>query len=108
MKTPFYLDLNQLIAEQERATRLEGRTRVEIVSMAQSAVARAVREGALVRPDACERCGGSETRIEGHHPDYHRPLDVRWLCIPCHAQADARRRLRDSRRAFNASHRSAV
>ena len=38
------------------------------------------RRGKLTpQPCAC----GSEA-VEMHHPDYSRPLDVRWLCRPCH------------------------
>lgn len=43
----------------------------------------AVRDGALTRPDACPRCG-STTKIEAHHDDYSKPLDVHWLCFICH------------------------
>jgi ribosomal protein S27AE len=50
-----------------------------------SAVARAIREGVLVRPDACSSCG-ARGRIHGHHDDYAKPLDVRWLCASCHGQ----------------------
>jgi len=48
---------------------------------------RAVRDGWLVRPDACSKCGGpptGKTKIEGHHDDYNEPLKVRWLCRRCH------------------------
>jgi hypothetical protein len=37
----------------------------------------AVRAGRLVRA-ACETCGATKT--QGHHDDYSKPLDVRWLC----------------------------
>ena len=48
---------------------------------AHSAVARAVRSGALVR-QPCESCGDKSS--VAHHDDYDKPLAVRWLCQPCH------------------------
>jgi hypothetical protein len=33
-------------------------------------------------PEPCRRCGKPET--QKHHPDYDRPLEVEWLCVPCH------------------------
>lgn len=33
----------------------------------------------------CEECGAEEAQM--HHEDYGRPLDVRWLCVPCHGRA---------------------
>ncbi|MBR0672914.1 hypothetical protein [Neoroseomonas soli] len=47
-----------------------------------AAVHRAIRSGKLVRPDACERCGGPNPHA--HHADYARPLDVQFLCQSCH------------------------
>jgi len=43
----------------------------------------ALRTGDLTRPDNCSRCGvACVTR--GHHDDYSKPLEVRWLCRKCH------------------------
>lgn len=48
------------------------------------AVARARRDGTLVRGN-CEECGTNK-RIEGHHPDYDKPLEVVWLCKDHHLE----------------------
>ncbi len=50
-------------------------------SVAHSIVARAIRSGKLVR-QPCLRCG--ETKSIAHHEDYDKPLEVMWLCQPCH------------------------
>lgn len=51
------------------------------------AVGNAVRDGVLVK-GPCERAaeGGCSTRIEAHHDDYSKPLEVRWLCSRHHAE----------------------
>lgn len=41
----------------------------------------AIRDGVLVR-QPCEVCGAE--RVEAHHDDYGKPLDVRWLCKKHH------------------------
>lgn len=43
---------------------------------AQRAVHRAVKKGILKRK-GCEKCG---MKADAHHPDYSKPLEVRWLC----------------------------
>ena len=43
----------------------------------------------LVAPDACSACG-SASRIQAHHDDHSKPLDVRWLCAACHKQHHAK------------------
>lgn len=58
--------------------------------------------GVLEKPDTCSSCGcnGSVHRIEAHHEDYKKPLDVVWLCTPCHRKADAERRVREGLDAY--------
>ena len=43
----------------------------------------ALRMGKLVKTP-CMVCG--EVEVEGHHPDYSRPLDVVWLCRKHHME----------------------
>lgn len=43
----------------------------------------AIRNGRLVRPIECSCCG-IKCKPHGHHDDYSKPLDVRWLCSKCH------------------------
>ena len=50
------------------------------------ALGNAIRDGRVIRAEACWHCGSTE-RIEGHHVDYSRPLDVVWLCRSCHCKA---------------------
>jgi ribosomal protein S27AE len=52
-------------------------------NVAHSAVARAIRNGTLVR-QPCVRC--AETKSLAHHEDYDHPLVVMWLCQACHKQ----------------------
>lgn len=44
----------------------------------------AVRTGRVAVPSRCERCGALDARLDGHHHDYSKPLDVEWLCRECH------------------------
>ena len=50
---------------------------------AHSILNRAVKSGKVIRPNYCEDCFG-DGKIEGHHEDYSKPLEVRWLCKRCH------------------------
>lgn len=47
------------------------------------------RRGRLRAPEACEWCGtpsfaGPQGRLQKHHSDYSKPLDVKWLHPECH------------------------
>lgn len=43
----------------------------------------AVKNGTLIKKYICEDCG-SKARIDAHHEDYTKPLEVFWLCRQCH------------------------
>lgn len=57
---------------------------------AQDILEYAIRRGDVKRQYVCERCGATgtfsdgRTKIQAHHPDYNKPLDVMWLCQKCH------------------------
>lgn len=79
--------------QRHRAAELEDqRTRRRAApekSRARTAVAVAVAKRRLSRPKRCPRCKVTGRRIEGHHPDYSRPLDVTWVCTVCHRALEA-------------------
>ena len=54
----------------------------------------AVKSGVMDKPHVCSICGRPDTekRIEAHHHDYTKPLDVIWLCSVCHDKADQLKR----------------
>src|SRR3974390_1123490 len=41
------------------------------------------RRGKLIKKP-CERCGKVTSQM--HHPDYTKPLEVKWLCRGCHLE----------------------
>ena len=72
---------------------------------ASRAIEAALRAGAITNPGVCYGCGcdTSEHRIEAHHHDYTKPLDVIWLCTPCHRRMDAQRRTREGKKPYGGS-----
>ena len=65
--------------EVNRAWRDEDKRRVR----AHNAVKRAILKGTLQKRP-CVRCGNVKSLA--HHEDYDKPLDIMWLCQPCHKQ----------------------
>jgi hypothetical protein len=68
-----------LRTEVNRAWRAEDLRRQK----AHTAVRSAIQSGSLVK-SPCIRCGNEKS--VAHHEDYDKPLDVMWLCQPCHKQ----------------------
>ncbi len=44
----------------------------------------AIRTGKIIAGIKCEQCGKEHCKIESHHEDYNKPLEVKWLCTECH------------------------
>lgn len=61
--------------EQRKKFRLEHLARVKL--------GYALKKGIIKKPTVCSKCG-NEGRIEGHHKDFNKPLEVEWLCNRCH------------------------
>jgi hypothetical protein len=53
---------------------------------AQHAANNALRDGKIPRKYLCEMCG-STGPLQKHHHDYSKPLDVIWVCKPCHGKS---------------------
>lgn len=51
-----------------------------------------VRKGNIIKPNDCESCHENK-KLDGHHEDYSKALEVKWLCRGCHADADKKMRL---------------
>lgn len=66
-------------ANWERANLLAGEARKRQLTRAKSHVY--LKRGKLQR-QPCVSCGGADSEM--HHPDYSSPLEVVWMCRPCH------------------------
>lgn len=58
-------------------------------TLARRMVRDAIMQGRLVR-QPCEIGTDCSGRIEAHHDDYSKPLDVRWLCKKHHGEVHTR------------------
>jgi hypothetical protein len=84
---------NSSVRRRPRARRSRKPSRLEV--FARYVLNMAVRKGFLHRPKECSQCGAAR-RIAGHHADYMRPLDVEWLCYPCHAARHPKEDVQDA------------
>jgi hypothetical protein len=57
-------------------------------------VRRALGAGELKKPKRCVACWKPTRKLEAHHDDYGQPLEVSWLCLPCHRQKHREARLK--------------
>lgn len=59
---------------------------------ARTAVSNAVRDGRLLKLP-CRVCGTTK-RVQAHHHDYSKPLDVEWLCFEHHREDEHEQTIR--------------
>lgn len=64
------------IREYERRYRKE-------TNYAKDKVRDAIKSGKLIKK-SCEVCGNE--KVQAHHDDYNKPLEIRWLCRRCHSE----------------------
>ena len=43
----------------------------------------AFERGETTKPSKCSVCN-KKKKVEGHHDDYNKPLEVKWVCAACH------------------------
>ena len=59
---------------------------------AKHAVNYAIKMSKITKPDYCENCF-AKGRVEGHHEEYSKLLDVKWLCRRCHFEVHNKSRV---------------
>lgn len=62
---------------------IRARTRHPEKYKARQAVNNALASGKLKKPEKCENCR-TVCNPQGHHIDYSKVLEVKWLCAKCH------------------------
>lgn len=72
----------------QRRLRILNKEQYQKTSKAHYAVQKAIRAGQLVRPELCTICNKPGSRIEAHHPDHEKVLEVIFCCPPCHWQLE--------------------
>lgn len=75
---------------QNRAWSARNLERIQMANRARCILHRAIKAGKVIKATACQKCGADGVKIEAAHWDYSLPLDVLWLCIPCHRSWDGK------------------
>lgn len=68
---------------------MDDRYNFNVKRYARNLVFHAVSNGELERPSTCERCEQEHDEVQAHHTNYGDPLNVVWVCPPCHARIHA-------------------
>jgi hypothetical protein len=79
----YILDHYRRFPEKIKAKRRRWRDKNKEKVKCHNLLNRAVQCGRVIRPSKCELCG-NEGKIHGHHEDYSKPYEVKWLCVKCH------------------------
>ena len=67
----------------ERAKRYRNDPKLRMQHEARWQAREAFKRGKIKRMP-CIKCGARKSQM--HHPDYYKPLEIIWLCAPCHGQ----------------------
>ena len=63
------------------------RARFPDKNRARQAISNGIASGKIVRPESCSVCG-KVGKVQAHHHDYSKPLDVIWECFQCHRERE--------------------
>ena len=82
-----YKDRSYRPEVRKKKVEIEARRCIDPIKLsARRKVKDAVRRGKIIKPSVCADCNEASDLIHGHHEDYSKPLDVVWLCAPCHVK----------------------
>jgi hypothetical protein len=71
------------VREQDKKRTKEYKQKYPNRRLANVLLCQAIKKGKIIKPTHCSKCGKAG-KIEGHHEDYSKPLEVIWLCKACH------------------------
>lgn len=69
------------------------RQRYHEKTLARNRLYNAISKGTVSKPDSCQIDNDCTGRLEGHHDDYNKPLDVTWLCVKHHHKLHEERKI---------------